>query len=361
VGRKLAASLIALAGLACREQGSAPRDASSDGSKSDVPSPLTLDIAVTGCASYDPTTPICTGRPPLTLSFAPVGSPELTRFLWTFGDGTPTTTERAPSHTYAHEGRYTVKLIGGANDIGNIKPPNELTIAVAPLGAGAPCDVDIQCAGGLACVCAPGSGCPPAFVRGVCSMACDTAACDAHAVCAALAIGPASAAGTGGPAPLCLASCTTNTDCAPGFVCQILPAGSPAAGTSWTRGCVPLGALVDAGGPCRDANEALADDACATGLCADAGALGICSATCDDRNLCPDQTACARLADGRQLCLRTCASDPDCGRDPLLACAPLQRVGDGPDLSACGPKSCTGDASCAPSGRCGPDGVCVRK
>ena len=37
--------------------------------KPDVSSPLSLTISVTGCASYDPIVPLCTGPPPLALSF----------------------------------------------------------------------------------------------------------------------------------------------------------------------------------------------------------------------------------------------------------------------------------------------------
>ena len=47
-----------------------------------------------------------------------------------------------------------------------------------------------QCADGFECVCGPGAGCAPAFVRGLCSTACDIVSCGAGAVCASLAIGP---------------------------------------------------------------------------------------------------------------------------------------------------------------------------
>jgi len=52
---------IALAGLACRDKAPARPDASPDSLKVDVSTPLTLAIAVTGCASYDPAAVISSG------------------------------------------------------------------------------------------------------------------------------------------------------------------------------------------------------------------------------------------------------------------------------------------------------------
>src|SRR5207237_330214 len=128
-------------------------------------------------------------------------------------------------------------------------------------------------------------------------------------------------------------------DCGPGSVCQTLPASPATLGAAWTTGCLPLGALQDIGDACRDANEALADQACTTRLCADVGALGVCSASCDDGHPCPDDAACVLLAGGRQLCLRTCtAGGGSCSRDPLLTCAAAARAGGGMgDVMVCGP------------------------
>lgn len=361
VPRSLMAVLLAAAGLACRDKGAPPVDASSDGPRSDTPSPLTLAIAVTGCASYDAATARCLGAAPLTLSFAPVGSPELTQFLWSFGDGTPTTTERAPSHTFAHPDTYEVTLTGGAPDLGMVTPPRPLEVVVDRLALGAICDVDGQCESGLACLCAPGTGCSPAFVHGVCSTTCAAGGCGTNSVCAALPIGPPSDAGSAGHTPLCVAACGANPQgCAAGFVCQTLPVPASSGSDAWTRGCLPLGAVTDLGGACRDAGGALADAACTTGFCANVGALGVCTAACDDGHPCPDQATCALLSDGRRLCLLTCAANGDCGRDPLLACVPVRRSADaGTDVSACAPKGCTSDGVCSSSGRCGPDGFCV--
>ena len=57
------------------------------------------------------------------------------------------------------------------------------------------------------------------------------------------------------------------------------PTAGATAATPWTRACLPLGAARDVGAPCRDANEVLDADACTTGVCADVGALGVCSAS----------------------------------------------------------------------------------
>ena len=165
--------------------------------------------------------------------------------------------------------------------------------------------------------------------------------------------------GAGARGPLCLAACQTSATCAAGFACQTLPTG--AGSTPWTRACLPLGAARDVGDPCRDASEVLDANACTTGVCADVGALGVCSAACDTVRPCPDGTACASLADGRRLCLLSCVQDGDCARDPLLACAPAAPISGGSTATVCAPKSCTSDAACAPSGRCGPNGVCIRR
>jgi PKD repeat protein len=351
---------MSVAGLACRDNPGVSRDGGTDGVKADAPTALTVDIAVTGCASYDASSHLCTGRPPLALSFSPVGSPELTQFKWDFGDGTPASTERAPAHAYAHPDTYDVVLRSGAAGIGSVMA-SPLTIDVQPLAAGAPCDVDDQCGTGLTCLCEPGSRCAAAFIRGVCSMTCDeTTACAPAATCASVAVFPQNVSAA--PAALCLAACDTNMDCSAGFVCQTLTAAlgtTPA--TRWTQACLPLGLVSDLGGSCRNADDVLVDGACATGSCADLGALGVCTAGCSDTAPCPTESACAPLLDGTQRCLATCQSDADCARDPLLACIALLAPNDAaPNTSVCAPRPCGSDATCAPSGHCGPDAVCVR-
>jgi PKD repeat protein len=362
VGR-IAVAFLLIAGVACGENGQTRPDGSIDGVRFDMPSTLTLEISVTGCDDENVQScgpdggagRCCSGGPPLALSFAPLGSPELTRFLWTFGDGTPTSNERAPVHTYAHPGSYRVTLVGGGDGIGSTEP-RDLNVVVKPLAAGSPCDLDVQCGADLTCLCAAGDGCAATFIHGICSAACDTAACGSGAVCA---MAPAAAIGAGASMPRCLAACQASAQCAPGFVCQTFPAGPTQTITPWTRGCFPLGAARDVGGSCRDAGGGLVNGACATGLCADLGALGVCSAACDADRPCPDRTSCAALTGGRQLCLLSCVYDADCGGDPLMACAAARPMDSTQVANVCRPRSCTMDAACAPSGRCGPDGVCI--
>jgi hypothetical protein len=366
----LVGAVTAVGGAAaCRKQGAAPpADAGRDGA-AEGRSALSLDIAVTGCASFDDDTPRCTGPAPLVLSFAPVGSPEFTRFIWQFDDGTPASTDRSPVHQYALPASYEVTVIG-AGDVGNISGNRVLKVVVEPVGLGRPCDVDAQCGGALRCACTPGSGCPPAFIRGVCTTACDTAPCEPGGACALLGFESPAPPGDGAAAARqasCLGGCQTSADCATGFVCQPLPAGAHD-DDRWVRACVPLGALGGPGAPCRSASGVLDDAVCATGTCADLGALGSCSAVCDADQRCPDATACARMPDGRQLCLVDCATSDSCTRDPLLACsAPASADGGAgyqadaaPGVTYCAPKACVGDADCAPAGRCGPGARCVR-
>jgi len=300
-----------------------------DAGLGDVLAPLTLDISVTGCPMFDVVDVVCSGAAPLTVSFSPVGSPALTSFRWTFGDGTPSSLERAPSHTYALPGEYDVGVIGKGDTVGSVSQIRHDLISVQALAAGAACDVDIQCSDGLRCLCKSGSGCGPAFSRGICSTACATGFCGAGAVCAAFALGAsASASVTGSDAgnasdagatsPVCLADCSGGAACAPGFVCQQIPGGGGAG--PWVHGCLPLGAVGDFGASCRDANGSLDNSACSTAFCADVGALGLCSAPCDGTHPCPAAAACARLSATTQLCLPACSAAIPCTGDPSLGC-----------------------------------------
>jgi hypothetical protein len=368
------AAAAVTAAVACRNGPVAPADGGREAGVNDGPSPLSLEIAVTGCTSYDPTgarcdngvgaARRCTGTPPLTLSFAPVGSLQLQQFTWTFGDGTPTVNERAPSHTYLLPGCYEVTLVGVGNaDVGTVKPPPQV-IQVDGQPIGAPCDVDGQCAGGLECACAPGSGCGPAFTHGVCTrpcettQCCDTPQCLEPRVCASLAFAGGADAGPPVRRPRCVAPCASAGDCAVGFACPTLASGT-APSSSWVRGCLPIGAQRDLGEPCRDENETLDADSCGTGVCANIGALGVCSANCDATHPCPSGAICARLRDRRDFCLAPCTSDAECARDPLLSCVGGLDSG-GTDTSVCAPRSCATDDECAPSGRCD-NAVCVRR
>jgi PKD repeat protein len=299
-----------------------------DAGPGDLLAPLTLDISVTGCPTFDVVDVVCSGTAPLTVSFSPVGSPALTSFRWSFGDGTPSSLERAPSHTYALPGEYDVGVIGKGDTVGSVSQVRHDLISVQALATGAACDVDIQCSDGLRCLCKSGSGCGPAFSRGICSTACATGFCGAGAVCAAFALGasmPISSSDAGSASdagtttsPVCLADCSGGAACASGFVCQQIPGGGGAA--PWVHGCLPLGASDDFGASCRNANGVLDDAACTTGLCADVGDLGLCSAACDGTHPCPAGAACARLSATTQLCLPACSATTPCTGDPSLGC-----------------------------------------
>ena len=99
----------ALAGATgCGRSGKHPLDAALDvAATGDAPAsdgnpkPVALDFSATGCSSYDSFNARCDGNAPLTVVFTPIASPELTRFLWDFGDGSVPSSDRSPSHTYA--------------------------------------------------------------------------------------------------------------------------------------------------------------------------------------------------------------------------------------------------------------------
>ncbi|HEY6477383.1 MAG TPA: hypothetical protein VI456_12445, partial [Polyangia bacterium] len=251
-------------------------DGGSDGG-SDAPTLQSLSISATGC-NFNNVSLACSGFAPLAVSFAPVGSAGFTKFLWSFDDGSPPSTERAPMHTFALPMSYTVTVTGQVGETGGAVEGSPCSISVAALSAGAACDVDAQCLSGLQCFCQVGSGCGPAFSRGICSTTCATGFCGLGAVCTDIALGPAAPDGGGAAAPVCLADCSGSASCGPGYVCQQIPGGP--GGAAWVAACLPLGARNAFGLSCRDANGALQDGSCVTGLCADIGALGMCSATC---------------------------------------------------------------------------------
>ena len=60
--------------------------------------------------SPDFTANVTTGPAPLTVKFADLTPANVTGWLWYFGDGSPTSTEQSPVHTYANAGTYAVTL-----------------------------------------------------------------------------------------------------------------------------------------------------------------------------------------------------------------------------------------------------------
>ena len=376
-----AVAALAVVAAGCPSNAPPRMDAASDARATDgmvareaAAGGLALDFTVTGCPRLE-RTPRCTGRAPLTLEFVPINSGGITKYLWNFGDGTPEVADTSPVHTYNLPGTYDVGLVGGGSTDGTAQRKRQGFVVVTESAAGDPCEVDLQCARGMTCVCGSATKCTSAFVRGMCAATCKDAPCAAGQVCADLSL----AARDGGTAeawevPLCLRACRSDDECGAGTTCRDLP-GTGAAG-GWVRGCFPAHPLA-LGASCRGATGQLRHELCVTGLCADLGANGVCSQDCS-RLPCPTGSACAQLNDGRRLCLRVCGAAFPCSADPLLACLPPNSgplgftvgspVADGgaplPSATYCAPRRCSMPSDCAPSGLCreaAPDAHCVRR
>jgi len=377
----VAAAAVATGAVCDRAETQRGRDAAADASEHETPSPveagaqaLAVDFTVTGCPSFDSATPRCTGTAPLTLSFVPVTSPQVGTFQWDFGDGTPRSSLQAPTHTFTLPGTHDVRLTVAA-ELDTASRTRPSFVVVTPPGAGWPCEVDAQCHPQHACLCRPGTaGCPAAFVRGICTSSCEGACSESGTVCADLArsagVDPR-AAGDPWRRPQCLASCGNDADCAPGLRCRWLPGRGP--GPAWVKACF-LATPAEVGASCRDATETPAGPSCITGACFDLGSAGVCSMNCagpDAAAACPPGTGCARLGDGRALCLAVCdsaadVSQPVCHADPLLACelpgAPgslgFTRMASGSNpppattTAYCAPRRCAQDTDCGPAGTC---------
>jgi hypothetical protein len=374
------------------------------------PRPVALDFSATGCSSYDSFNARCDGNAPLTVVFTPIASPELTRFLWDFGDGSVPSSDRSPSHTYALPdlvdsgiSAYDVTLVAAGSTGGTVSRTHAHYVNVIPASIGEPCDVDQQCAPGLDCVCGSASPCRPVLARGICTRSCgpgaDAATCTDTTICVDLSNPPigstdggatktssttgstdAGAADAGAAdagavnadapgaqnddwrRPLCLPMCPEAGTCAGGFACRQLLALAPASG--WAGVCFASYPLA-VGERCGDATGRPLDADCASGLCADLGAFGRCSADCGSV-ACPTGSACAHFGDGSALCLATCAGASSCSDDPLLGCeapgAPgtlgftIAADADGAQPAAtatyCAPKLCTTAADCGAAGAC---------
>jgi hypothetical protein len=338
------------------------------------PTVLAVNFTVIGCPSFDATVPQCRGPAPLTLTFVPITSGPVTRFLWDFGDRS-TSFETLPSHTYPFPDTYDVSLLGAP---ALVMREHKQFVVVNRNPLGGPCDVERQCEIGLSCLCglaSPASSqCPPTFARGLCTQACPGMSCAENAFCADLnfeadpSLPPGSWRGR-----YCLRRCAVDRDCDTDQSCRALPtAGAP---EIWERACF-YRFPAELGSACRGATGEPQKDLCLSGLCAELGALGICSLDCASR-ACPAGTTCASFGDGRKLCLQPCTSQESCRNDPLLACAPPGRPGPlgwrGPEAAGaapgapgtlCAPKPCDTDEPCAPAGIClGEPGAshCVRR
>jgi PKD repeat protein len=332
------------------------------------PLPLAIDFTVAGCPRLDSTVPSCTGVVPFTVQFAPFATTTISQYRWNFGD-TPTDDNSAtPLHTFATPGLFTVTL-AVVSSTGRVATKKRTDyIKVLPQGMGAPCQADQQCATNLFCLCSAAKPCITGPLGGMCTSLCQKDDCPVGTVCTNLAT---SSANSGRAEPwqtqLCLPSCDSDADCTAGLRCRALPAWPN--GTAWVHGCfadVPA----DLGGSCLDATGVRRSDLCVTGLCADLGALGVCSRDCSNA-LCPAGSDCAVFGDGRELCLIQCSSSP-CDADPLLTCVAsgLSLLGyhlKTPPISGqagayCAPRPCSDNTDCGAAGVCRADpggGHCV--
>jgi PKD repeat protein len=330
-----------------------------------------VDFTVKDCPQLDPTVPSCSGTAPFTVQFVPITTTTVSQYRWRFGDGTPDDPSAAPSHTFGTPGPFDVTLWGFGSAGAQASKTRAGYIIVLADGIGTPCQADQQCAPNLHCLCSAANPCTTGPLGGMCTSQCQKSDCPVGDVCANLAT---TATNSGHAEPwqsqLCLPGCKSDADCTAGLHCRTLP-GWPSS-ASWVSGCfadVPA----DLGEPCLDANGIRRNDLCVTGLCADLGALGLCSRDCTS-TLCPVGSDCAVFGDGRELCLVRCSSSFTCDKDPLLACvAPGSsllgfQLATPPSLGGegqyCAPKPCTGNTDCDPAGLCRKDsggGHCVAR
>jgi len=376
-GRLLISTLLAAA--ACKQSATPTPDAGVDLAPADtapppgdVPASLAVDFSVENCPSFDAVAWTCTGNVPLTVRFVPLVTTTVTRYQWDLGDGSATalTSEATPSHVYATPGTYTVKIIATGIGGGVVTKSHTGFIVAQANGPGQACDTSTQCAPGLFCLC-PASACANGPAHGICAANCPYGQCGSGQVCAGLSTTPTPPASPDAwQTNLCLLGCQADADCPAGLRCRTLPPGP--SGIGWVHGCF-ANLPADVGEPCRDSSGNLRDDLCASGLCADLGAGGMCSLDCDGAS-CPPGSDCGVLGDGRKLCLRPCTGGFACASDSLLTCV-QPGLGDlgyqvvDPDASSpastyCAPKPCGSDGDCLPNGTCyapsGP-GHCVRR
>ena len=344
-------------------------DAEPDGAPPDTgsppdtgPLPLAVDFTVANCPLFDSTVPSCSSPAPFTVQFVPIATAPISQYLWTFGDGTSEDTSNAPLHTYNAPGPFRVTLVG-FDSTGGVSAPQTRAgfIVVWPNGLGEPCKTDQQCTAGLSCLCSTGSQCTTGPLAGMCTSSCQKSDCPTGGVCANLGTAVSnSVRAEPWETQVCLPACRFDADCTAGLRCRTLPAWPN--GTLAVHGCftdVPA----DLGGPCLDVTGTRRNDLCVTGLCADLGAMGLCSRDCSNAP-CPVGSDCAVFGDGRQLCLVPCSSSP-CDKDPLLTCvAPgLSLLGyhlktpplGGQGGAYCAPMPCTHDADCGAVGLCRKD------
>ena len=365
--RILAITTIA---LACTSTPHDVRDASIERIPSDSASApadtavaLAIDFTVEGCPNFDAQNYVCAGPAPLTVRFVPIATTTITSYLWAFGDSFDS--EVAPSHTYTTPGSYSVRLQASGVNSDTVVKIHTAFILVEPNTTGDACDASAQCAQGLVCLCPSSTDCPHGPSHGICSSTCLSGQCNGTDVCAGLRTAtPPSGSYEAWQTQICLHACESDSDCSGGLLCRTLPPGPATSG--WVRGCFSA-VPGDVGDSCVDENGNLRDDLCATGVCADLGSKGLCSADCSVTS-CPLDSDCAAFGDGRKLCLRPCIPSLSCADDPLITCVVPAQGTFGYQLvnptstsasSYCAPRLCLTNQDCQGAGTC-PTGTGVR-
>jgi PKD repeat protein len=346
---------------ACNSPARPAADAGWDSSSRDTrlpadtaPATPTVDFTAANCPHIDVQKETCTGTAPFTVQFVSVASNDITDLRWYFDDGSPFETGQTPWHTFDLPGAYNITLYG-MGPAGLVPKTREAFIEVLPSADGSPCLRDQQCASGT-CLCSTAKPCGYGPVNGICSSLCQKSSCSEGQVCVNLV----TAASTTGAEPwqtqVCVPACEKDQDCVGGLICRSLPAWPNAA--TKVKGCF-VSMPAELGNSCVDAVNSLRSDLCLSGLCADLGALGLCSRDCTS-DACPVGSECALFGDGRQLCLVPCSPTFLCDADPLLTCAtagasPLGFRILSPSNSGavyCAPKPCAANNECGASGIC---------
>jgi hypothetical protein len=213
---------------------------------------------------------------------------------------------------------------------------------------GDPCLDSVECPSGGACITEAGSGWP----SGTCATGCDAST---GAGCTG---GTCIPGGFGGD--LCVASCTTPTDCRAGYRCEVndAPAGGSycAPGCATDTDCTTSGYVCNPGlGTCDvpfDAGQ-LGDmcsrrGGCDGGTCLSEGSSGFPAGYCAYAGCtlggtdCPTGGVCAPGSGDTNICLDACAVDGDCRTG--YACRPTDYTMMGSPL-ACVP-ACTDTSQC---------------
>ena len=373
--------VITLAALACSNPAAPVLDAGADMGASDTafaindgPLSLAIDFSVENCPSFDAQGPTCTGRAPLSVRFVPLATAAVTQYSWNFGDTPTSYYETAPIHVYTTPGIYSVRMVATGGDGSPVSQVHTNFIVVQTNAIGDPCDTSPQCDEGLFCLCPADAPCSSGPGHGMCAASCQAGNCGDSQVCAGLLTAtPPTGKAAGWQAQLCLHACAKDADCSVGLSCRTLPPGQ--AGSAWIHGCF-ASVPIDVGNPCRDDEGNLRNDLCASGMCVDLGANGLCSADCSVAS-CPPSSDCTVFGDGRKLCLRPCKGNFTCSQDPLLTCV-VPGPGDlgyqlasptspGVAPSYCAPTPCTldnassGASTDAPKDLCWPTGTCISK